>query len=53
MDFAQTLIQRDYTCERVTMYSTEDDSGRIDVRCDGKYQYEITHPGGRWKVVAN
>ncbi|EPT0360721.1 hypothetical protein ACQ7NX_06585 [Enterobacter cloacae subsp. dissolvens] len=52
MDFAQALIQRDYTCEKVTTFSNANFSGRIDVWCDDKYEYEITKPGGRWKVVS-
>ncbi|HID4158067.1 TPA: hypothetical protein ACXE9L_003675 [Citrobacter koseri] len=51
-DFAQALIQRDYTCDKVTTFSNANFSGRIDVWCDDQYQYEITKPGGRWKVVA-
>ncbi|EKK3999269.1 TPA: hypothetical protein JHJ51_004626 [Enterobacter cloacae] len=51
-DFAQALIQRDYTCDKVTTFSTANFSGRADVWCDDQYQYEITKPGGRWKVVA-
>lgn len=51
-DFAQALIQRDYTCDKVTTFSNANFSGRIDVWCDNQYQYEITKPGGRWKVVA-
>jgi hypothetical protein len=51
-DFAQALIQRDYTCDKVTTFSNANFSGRIDVWCDDQYQYEITKPGGRWQVVA-
>lgn len=51
-DFAQALIQRDYTCDKVSTFSNANFSGRIDVWCDDQYQYEITKPGGRWQVVA-
>ncbi|HDC4529252.1 hypothetical protein QTN38_006935 [Enterobacter cloacae subsp. cloacae] len=51
-DFAQALIQRDYTCDKVTTFSNANFSGRIDIWCDDQYQYEITKPGGRWLVEA-
>ena len=52
-DFAQALIQsKGYTCDKVTTFSTANFSGRADVWCDDQYQYEITKPGGRWKVEA-
>lgn len=49
-DFAQALIQRDNTCDKVTAFSNANFSGRIDVWCDDQYQYVITKPNGRWKV---
>jgi hypothetical protein len=49
MDFAQSLIKGKYPCDMVTMYSTENGTGRIDVRCDGKYQYEIVRHDGHWQ----
>lgn len=52
MDFAQSLIMGKYPCDIVTMYSTENGTGRIDVRCDGKYQYEIVRHDGHWQVVS-
>lgn len=52
-DFAQALIQsKGYTCDKVTAFSTANFSGRADVWCDNQYKYEITKPGGRWKVEA-
>ncbi|HEM6628074.1 TPA: hypothetical protein U2I12_000716 [Citrobacter farmeri] len=51
--FAQSLIQsRDYKCDKITLFSTANFSGRADVWCDDQYQYEITKPGGKWKVIA-
>ncbi len=50
-DFAQALIQsKGYQCDKVTGFSTANFSGRADVFCDDMYRYEITKPGGRWKV---
>lgn len=52
-DFAQSLIQsRDYTCDKVTGFSTANFSGEAVVFCDDMYKYVITKPGGRWKVEA-
>ncbi|EGT5657849.1 MULTISPECIES: hypothetical protein [Citrobacter] len=52
-DFAQALIQsRDYKCDKVTAFSTANFSGKAVVWCDDRYEYEITQPGGRWKVEA-
>lgn len=50
-EFAVYVIQnKGYTCDKVTTFSTANFSGRADVWCDGQYQYEITKPGGNWKV---
>lgn len=51
-EFAQSLIQsRDYKCDKITLFSTANFSGRVDIWCDDRYQYEITQPGGKWKVT--
>lgn len=52
-EFAGYVIQsKGYTCDKVTTFSNANFSGRIDIWCDDQYRYEITKPGGNWKVEA-
>ncbi len=52
-DFAQALIQRDYQCDKVIkLIPANAFHSEINVWCDDYLHYEITKPGGRWKVTA-
>ncbi|MGX4990641.1 hypothetical protein [Enterobacter kobei] len=53
-EFAQALIQRDYQCNKVIkLIPANAFHEEINVWCDEYLHYEITKPGGRWKVKAD
>mgnify|MGYP001093045696 CR=1 FL=1 len=50
-DFAQALIQRDYTCNEVTAFSNANFSGYVEIGCDDRQLFKVSkNASGRWIV---